>query len=82
MENVISMFKIPILKTEYCDVMEDGIQYKVNEWLLDDMKQYTGQYTVIGFDGALRIYEAEGELLFEGTLLDSSNFVRQLKDKI
>lgn len=82
MENVIDMFGIPILKSEYCDLMEDGTQYEAKEWLLEDMKEYTGQYAVIGFDGSLRIYSEDGELIFNGTLLDSSDFTKKIKEKI
>lgn len=82
MENVIDMFGIPILRSKHYDIMDDGIQYRVDEWLLDDMKQYTGKYTVVGFDGSLRIYEAEGELLFKGTLLDSFDFAEKVQQGI
>lgn len=49
---------------------------------LIDMEKYNGKYVVVGFDGSLRIYEAEGEKLFEGSLLDSKDFVWHLKNKI
>ena len=63
--NMICMFGISLFKhTGYCDVMEDGIQYKVAEWDLCDMKKYNGKYAVVGFDGSLRIYEETGEELF------------------
>ncbi len=66
----------------YADVMEDGTQYQALEWKLIDMEKYNGKYVVVGFDGSLRIYEAEGEKLFEGSLLDSKDFVWHLKNKI
>lgn len=82
MENVIDMFGIPILKSRYCDVMDNGIQYKVDEWYLEDVKKYTNQFAVIGYDGSLKIYEKEGDLLFEGTLLDSNDFVQKMKERL
>lgn len=81
--NIICMFGISLFEhTGYCDVMEDGIQYKVAEWDLCDMKKYNGKYAVVGFDGSLRIYEETGEELFSGSLLDSADFARCLKGKI
>lgn len=46
------------------------------------MKEYTGQYAVIGFEGSLRIYSEDGKLLFNATLLDSSDFTKKIKEKI
>ena len=81
--NIICMFGISLFEhTGYCDAMEDGIQYKVAEWDLCDMKKYNGKYAVVGFDGSLRIYEETGEELFSGSLLDSADFARCLKGKI
>ena len=83
MDNIISMFGIPLFTFDgYADVMEDGTQYKVSEWKLVDMEKYNGKYAVIGFDGSLRVYEAEGEKLFDGSLLDSTDFCCHLKNKI
>ena len=62
----------------WADVMDDGTQYKVSEWQLIDM----GKYTDVTFDGALRIYESEGEKLFAGSLLDSKDFCQKLKNKM
>lgn len=83
MDNIISMFGIPLFTFDgYADAMEDGTQYKVSEWKLIDMESYNDKYAVIGFDGSLRIYEAEGEKLFDGSLLDSTDFCWHLKNKI
>lgn len=83
MDNIIYMFDIPLFTYDgYADVMEDGTQYQALEWKLIDMEKYNGKYVVVGFDGSLRIYEAEGEKLFEGSLLDSKDFVWHLKNKI
>lgn len=46
------------------------------------MEKYNGKYTVIGFDGSLKIYEKDGKELFDGSLLDSTDFVWKLKNKI
>lgn len=40
------------------------------------------KYTVVIFNGALRIYEAEGEKLFDGSLPDSKDFCQKLKNKM
>ena len=83
MDNIIYMFDIPLFTFDgYADALEDGTQYEVSEWKLIDMEKYNGKYVVIGFDGSLRIYEAEGEKLFDGSLLDSTDFVLKLKNKI
>ena len=83
MDNIIYTFDIPLFTYDgYADVMEDGTQYQALEWKLIDMEKYNGKYVVVGFDGSLRIYEAEGEKLFEGSLLDSKDFVWHLKNKI
>lgn len=83
MGNIIYMFDISLFAFDgYADVMEDGTQYKVSEWKLIDMEKYNGEYAVIGFDGSLKIYEAEGNKLFDGSLLDSKDFCQKLKDKI
>ena len=39
-------------------------------------------YAVIGFDGTLKIYEAEGKKIFDGSLLDSIDFCNKLREKI
>ena len=81
--NIVYMFDIPLFTYDgYADVMDDGTQYKVLEWQLIDMEKYNGKYAVIGFDGSLRVYEDEGEKLFDGSLLDSTDFVWKLKNKI
>lgn len=83
MDNTIYMFDIPLFTYDgYVDVMDDGTQYKVLEWQLIDMEKYNGKYAVIGFDGSLRVYEDEGEKLFDGSLLDSSDFCNKLREKI
>ena len=64
------------------DILEDGIQYKVGEWKLNDMEKYNGKYTIVGFDGSLKIYGEKGEELFAGSLLDSKDFCRNLKEKM
>ena len=44
--------------------------------------RYNGEYAVIGFDGALKIYESEGKKIFDGSLLDSSDFCNKLREKM
>ncbi len=46
------------------------------------MKKYKGMYAVIGFNGSLIIYKENGDQMFNGTLLDSMDFVVKLKEKI
>lgn len=83
MDSIIYMFNIPLFTFDgYADVMEDGTQYKVSEWKLVDMEKYNGEYVVICFDGSLRVYEDEGEKLFDGSLLDSIDFCNKLREKI
>ena len=84
MGDVIDMFGISLFECGdgYCDVLEDGIQYKVGEWKLNDMEKYNGKYTIVGFDGSLKIYGEKGEELFAGSLLDSKDFCRNLKEKM
>jgi len=83
MNNIVEMFGIEILEHDgYVDPFDDGNQYKVNKWLLDDMEKYKGMYAVIGFNGSLKIYKENGDEMFNGTLLDSTNFVVKLKEKI
>lgn len=83
MDNMIYMLNIPLFTFDgYADVIEDGTRYKVLEWQLIDMEKYNGKYVVVGFDGSLRIYESESEKLFEGSLLDSTDFVWRMKNKI
>ena len=81
--NIVYMFDIPLFTYDgYADVMDDGTQYKVLEWQLIDMEKYNGKYVVIGFDGSLKVYEDEGEKLFDDSLLDSTDFVWKLKNRI
>lgn len=83
MENVIDMFGIAILEHDgFADPFDDGTQYRVKRWILEDMKKYTEKWAVIGFDGTLKIYEENGDEIFNGTLLDSTDFVKKLKEKI
>lgn len=82
-DNVAYMFNIPLfIHDGYADPMDDCTQYHALEWKLKDMEKYNGKYAAVTFDGLLRIYEAEGEKLFDGSLLDSSDFVAKLKEKI
>lgn len=82
-ENLVYMLGIELFVFDgYADVMEEGTQYKVSEWQLIDMEKYNGKYAVIGFDGSLKIYEEDGKELFDGSLLDSTDFVWKLKNKI
>lgn len=82
-KNLVYMLGIELFIFDgYADVMEKGIHYKVLEWQLIDMEKYNGKYTVIGFDGSLKIYEEDGKELFDGSLLDSTDFVWKLKNKI
>lgn len=83
MDEIIYMFDIPLFTFDgYTDVMEDGTQYKVSEWKLTDMKKYNGKYAIIGFDGSIKVYEENGDELFDGSLLDSTDFILKLKSKI
>lgn len=83
MENVIDMFGIAILEHDgFADLFDDGTQYRVKRWILEDMKKYTEKWAVIGFDGTLKVYEENGDEIFNGTLLDSTDFVKKLKEKI
>lgn len=82
-ENLVYMLGIELFVFDgYADVMEEGTQYKVSEWQLIDMEKYNGKYAVIGFDGSLKIYEEDGKELFDGSLLDSTDYVWKLKNKI
>lgn len=82
-DNIIKMFDIDILEHDgFVDPFDDGTQYRVNKWYLTDLGDYTDKYAVIGFDGSLKVYSAEGELLHDGSLLDSKIFVEQLKEKL
>lgn len=82
-ENLVYMLGIELFIFDgYADVMEEGTQYKVLKWQLIDMERYNGKYAVIGFDGSLKIYTEDGKELFDGSLLDSSDFVQKLKNKI
>lgn len=83
MDNIVYMFGIALLEHDgYCDFMNDSTQYKVVKWKLSDMNKYNGEYAVIGFDGTLKIYESEGKKIFDGSLLDSSDFCNKLREKI
>lgn len=83
MENIIDMFGIQILEHDgFVDPFDDGTQYRVKRWFLNDMKKYTDKWAVIGFDGTLKIFEENGDEIFSGTLLDSVYFVSKLKEKI
>nr|DAV43327.1 MAG TPA: hypothetical protein [Caudoviricetes sp.] len=83
MDNIVYMFGIALLEHDgYCDFMDDSTQYKVVKWKLSDMNKYNGEYAVIGFDGSLKIYESEGKKIFDGSLLDSSDFCNKLREKI
>ena len=83
MENIIDMFGIQILEHDgFVDPFDDGTQYRVKRWFLNDMKKYTDKLAVIGFDGTLKIFEENGDEIFSGTLLDSVYFVSKLKRKI
>lgn len=77
------MFEIAILEHDgYEDPYDEGVQYCVRKWLLSDMEKFTGKWANIMFDGGLKVYEENGDLLFEGSLLDSKDFVSKLKEKI
>ena len=83
MDNIVDMFGIAILEYDgLIDPFDDGIQYKVRRWILEDMEKYTDKWAVLGFDGTLKIYEENGDEIFNGTLLDSVDFVKKLKERI
>ena len=83
MNNVVYMLGVALFEYDgYCNPIDDSTQYKVVEWKLSDMNKYNGEYAVIGFDGTLKIYEAEGEKIFDGSLLDSVDFCNQLREKM
>lgn len=79
-DGFISKFSQP--EEEKQELMDDSTQYKVVKWKLSDMNKYNGEYAVIGFDGALKIYESEGKKIFDGSLLDSSDFCNKLREKM
>lgn len=82
-DNIIRMFDINILEHDgFVDLFDDGTQYRIKKWYLTDLGDFTDNYAVIGFDGELRVYTIEGDLLFNGSLLDSKVFSEQLKEKI
>ena len=82
-ENIVKMLGIDILEHDgYTDPFDDCIQYHVIRWCLDDMEKYTDKYAVIYYDGGLKIYEEDGTLLFDGSLLDSISFKEKMKNKV
>lgn len=82
-ENIIKMFDINVLEHDgYVNPFDDSIQYHVVKWYLDDMEIYTDKYAVIYYDGRLKIYEKDGELIFDGSLLDSQSFRERMKEKV
>lgn len=82
-ENTVCMLGVPLFTHDgYEDAIDDCIQYKALEWKLKDMEKYNGKYAALMFDGSLQIYELEGKKLFDGSLLDSVDFVTKLKEKI
>ena len=83
MEITTCMFGIPLFTYNgSLEVIDEGIQYKVLEWQLVDMKRYNGLWTVIRPDGFVEIYNEEGELIYKDFLIHSEDFVRKLKNKI
>lgn len=83
MEITVYMFGIPLFTYNGAlEVIDEGIQYKVIEWQLADMKRYNGLWTVISPDGFVEIYNEEGELIYKDSLIHSEDFVRKLKNKI
>ena len=83
MEITTCMFGIPLFTYNgSLEVIDEGIQYKVHEWQLVDMKRYNGLWTVISPDGLVEIFNEEGELIYKDFLIHSEDFVRKLKNKI
>lgn len=82
-ENIIKMLGINILEHDgYTDPFDDCIQYHAIRWYLDDMEKYADKYAVIYYDGGLKIYEEDGTLLFDGSLLDSISFKEKMKERV
>ena len=83
MEITAYMFGIPLFTYNGAlEVIDEGIQYKVHEWQLVDMKRYNGLWAVISPDGLVEIFNEEGELIYKDFLIHSEDFVRKLKNKI
>ena len=83
MEITAYMFGVPLFTYNgSLEVIDEGLQYKVLEWQLVDMKRYNSLWTVIRPDGFVEIYNEEGELIYKDFLIHSEDFVRKLKNKI
>lgn len=83
MEITAYMFGVPLFTYNgSLEVIDEGLQYKVLEWQLVDMKKYNSLWTVIRPDGFVEIYNEEGELIYKDFLIHSEDFVRKLKNKI
>lgn len=80
---VFEMMGVPVFEYDgFADITEEGTQFKVFRWLLDDMEQYTDHWAVVGFTGDLHIYDEYGTQVFDGSLLDSRSFSEELKKLI
>lgn len=79
MREIIELLGIQLFDSdEYCDVMEDCSQYTDVKWLLEDMKEYDGMTVALYFDGKLVIYNLENNIVFDGSLMDSSDFKQEM----
>ena len=79
MRETIELLSIQLFDSdEYCDVMEDCSQYTDVNWLLKDMKKYDGMTVALYFDGKLVVYDLKNEVVFDGSLMDSSDFKQEL----
>ena len=83
MRQTTEMFGIVLFDSdEYCDVLEDCSQYADLKWHLSDMQKYDGMVVALYFDGRIRIFDKDNRIVFEGSLLESSDFRRKLAEKI
>lgn len=63
---------------KYCDMMGDYTQYTDVNWSFNDMKKYDGMVVALYLDGKLTIYDSNNEIVFNGSLMDSLSFKKEL----
>lgn len=78
--NIEKMFGIPLFSWEDWDETDSINEIILNnvEFVFPSMKSYNGMSVLMGFDGSLKIYNNEGEIVWSAYIIDIPEFREQI----